>query len=184
MSLRGAILGFLSLEPCSGYTLKQRFDGSVGSFWSATQSQIYRELHTLERERLVEPERQPGEGKPDRKVYALTAGGRAALDAWLAEPLEPLQLRHPLLLKVVFAAAAPPAAVDALLARYAEGIEVTRRDYAARLKSPGIFALARSARERTLWILAIEHGLDWCDMELAWIRRSRRALSRGRGERT
>ena len=45
MSLRGAILGFLSFEPTSGYTLKQRFDGSVRSFWSATQSQIYRELH-------------------------------------------------------------------------------------------------------------------------------------------
>ena len=45
VSLRAAILGFLAIEPTTGYTLKQRFDGSVGSFWTATQSQIYRELY-------------------------------------------------------------------------------------------------------------------------------------------
>jgi PadR family transcriptional regulator AphA len=178
VSLRGAILGFLSLEPCSGYTLKQRFDGSVASFWSATQSQIYRELHGLEREGLVATERQPGDGKPDRKVYSLTDAGRAALDAWLAEPLEPLQLRHPLLLKVVFAAEQPPEALDAVLARYADGITATRRDYAARLESDAIFGLARSEPERTLWRLAIEHGVAWCDMELGWVERTRRALAR------
>src|SRR4249920_1068438 len=100
MSLRGAILGFLSLEPTSGYTLKQRFDGSVGSFWSATQSQIYRELHGLEQDGLASVETVPGLGKPDRKVYSLTPAGRAALARWLEEPREPLFLRHPLLLKV------------------------------------------------------------------------------------
>src|SRR5215510_7848804 len=99
MSLRGAILGFLALEPTSGYTLKQRFDGSVGSFWSATQSQIYRELHALEADGLIAAEAVPGSGKPDRKVYSLTAPGQRALVQWLEEPLDPLFLRHPLLLK-------------------------------------------------------------------------------------
>src|SRR4029450_9274695 len=106
MSLRGAILGFLSLEPTSGYTLKQRFDGSVRSFWSATQSQIFREPHALEEEGLVEVEAVPGNGKPERKVYSLTAPGRDALQRWLAEPLEPLGLRHPMLLKLVVGARA------------------------------------------------------------------------------
>src|SRR5215471_12599247 len=109
MSLRGAILGFLSLEPTSGYLLKQRFDGSVGSFWTATQSQIYRELHQLEAEGLVAVERRPGDGRPDSKLYSLLPAGRAALAAWLDEPLEPLVLRHPLLLKLAFAAPLPPA---------------------------------------------------------------------------
>src|SRR6185503_17314664 len=104
MSLRGAILGFLSLEPTTGYTLKQRFDGSVRSFWSTTQSQIYRELYALEDEGLVESKLQPGRGRPDKKVYSLTRSGRAAFKEWLAQPLPPLELRHPLLLKLVFAA--------------------------------------------------------------------------------
>jgi DNA-binding PadR family transcriptional regulator len=178
VSLRGAILGFLSLEPTSGYTLKQRFDGSVQSFWTATQSQIYRELHALEAEGGVEVERLPGDGKPDRKVYSLTKRGREELAQWLAEPLDPLVLRHPLLLKFVFAAGLPPAALDALLARYAEGVAAMQHDYAARLESDEIFSLARGARERALWRLAIEHGLGWCEAELAWVARARRQLSR------
>ncbi len=181
MSLRGAILGFLSIEPTSGYTLKQRFDGSVRSFWSVTQSQIYRELHALEQEGLVEPTTLPGDGKPDRKVYSLTEAGRAALERWLDEPLEPLLLRHPLLLKLVFAAHMPPERLDDILARYAEGIESTRADYAGRLEDPRIFSLARSAREQDIWRLSIEHGLAWCDAELRWIERARGELSKRQG---
>src|SRR6476469_1902009 len=103
VSLRAAILGFLALEPTSGYSLKQRFEGSVGSFWSVTQSQIYRELGALERDGLVLVRRQPGDGKPDRKLYSLTDAGHECLQQWLREPLDALQLRHPLFLKFVFA---------------------------------------------------------------------------------
>jgi DNA-binding PadR family transcriptional regulator len=183
MSLRAAILGFLAIEPTTGYTLKQRFDGSVRSFWSATQSQIYRELHALQAEGLVSVETTPGDGKPDRKVYSPTTRGREALAAWLEQPLDPLVLRHPLLLKFVFAAGLPPERLDALLARYGAALEATRADYAARLEDPQILGLAGSARERDVWTLAIEHGLAWCDMELAWITRARQRLDRRAGGR-
>ena len=183
MSLRGAILGFLALEPASGYTLKQRFDGSVQSFWTATQSQIYRELHALAEEGAVEATREPGEGKPDRKIYSLTARGRDALAAWLAEPLDPLVLRHPLLLRFVFAAELKPAELDGLLERYAEGVAAMRRDYEGRLESEEILGLARSRRERSLWRLAIRHGIDWCAMETAWVSHARRELGRAPKEK-
>jgi PadR family transcriptional regulator, regulatory protein AphA len=177
--MRAAILGFLSLEPTSGYRLKQTFDGTVGSFWSATQSQIYRELHALERDGLVAAHREPGDGKPDRKVYAITGKGDDYLQAWLREPLEPLQLRHPLLLKFVFAANLEPEALDHVLAKYALALEQTRNDYRMRLDSDEIFRLARSPREATVWRLAIEHGLAWCDAEAAWIANARSRLGAG-----
>lgn len=178
VSLRAAILGFLSLEPTSGYSLKQRFEGSVSSFWTVTQSQIYRELHALERDGLVVAHREPGEGKPDRKVYELSESGRAALHDWLREPLEPLQLRHPLLLKFVFSAEVEPEELDTVLARYGESLARTREGYAARLSAPEIFALARSRREAQIWRLSIEHGLAWCDAELAWVETARRTLGK------
>jgi hypothetical protein len=65
-----------------------------------------------------------------------------------------------------------------MLGRYADGVAAMRSDYEARLQSLEIFSLARTARERTLWKLAIEHGLGWCDAELAWIARARRQLAR------
>jgi PadR family transcriptional regulator, regulatory protein AphA len=182
VSLQAAILGFIALEPASGYTLKQRFDGSVRSFWTATQSQIYRELHALERQRLVAVKSVPQDGKPDRKVYSVTPDGRAALVRWLAEAPEPLALRHPLLLKFVFAADMLPGELDALLRRYEEGVSETRKEYVARIGEPKIFSLARSDRERRLWRLAVEHGLAWCDMELEWLARVRRELAPQRKE--
>src|SRR5688572_14825826 len=121
MSLRGAILGFLSLEPTTGYTLKQRFDGSVRAFWTTTQSQIYRELYALEAEGTVEGKVQAGQGRPDKKVYSRTRRERGAFKAWLAEPLPPLELRHPLLLKLVFSAEVDPGALARLLVVYRDG---------------------------------------------------------------
>lgn len=177
MSLRAAILGFLAIEPSSGYTLKQRFAGSTGSFWTATQSQIYRELHAIEAAGLAEVSTVPTDGKPDRKIYALTAAGRRALADWLKAPLDPLVLRHPLLLKFVFAADLPPPDLDRVLSAYAEGVAATRAEYLSRAEAPEIFSLARSAREALLWRLALDHGLAWCDMEEQWIARARQALA-------
>jgi PadR family transcriptional regulator AphA len=176
MSLRAAILGFVRLEPTSGYTLRQRFESSVGSFWSVTQSQIYRELHALERDGKVRVRREPGDGKPDRKVYALTSAGEEELEAWLRAPVEPMQLRHPLLLKFVFAARMAPSKLDQVLSGYEEALLATRADYASRVSSKEIFSLARSKREATLWRLSIEHGLAWVETELKWARRARREL--------
>lgn len=186
VSLRHAILGFLELEPTTGYTLRQRFEGSVGSFWTATQSQIYRELHGLEREGHVEVEVFPQEGKPPRKVYRATAAGRSELEQWLAAPVGPVQIRDPFLLKLVFAAEAPPQVVEALFEHYEAELSERRAEYQARLRMTEIFALARSGREAVLWRLAIENGLAWCEAQLAWaaVARARlRAATPGSGGR-
>jgi DNA-binding PadR family transcriptional regulator len=183
VSLRAAILGFLRLEPTSGYLLRKRFEGSVASFWSVTQSQIYRELHALERDALVVSEREAGEGKPDRLVYSLSKRGAAELDAWLQAPVEPVQLRHPLLLKLVLAADVKPQLLDELLASYGASVAATRDTYSARLVMKEIFSLARSKREATLWRLSLEHGLCWSNAELSWVRKARRELRPQRGAR-
>lgn len=103
MSLRHTILGFLSIQPLSGYDLKRYFDASVRHFWSADQAAIYRTLADLSAEGLVEHERVAQSTRPDRKVYHLTDPGRAALDAWLATPAPPVARREPLLVKLFFA---------------------------------------------------------------------------------
>ena len=88
-----------------------------------------------------------------------------------------MQLRHPLLLKFVFAAELEPKVLDEVLAQYELSLEYTRKEYEGRATSPQIFALARSRREAVLWKLSIEHGVEWVDMELRWIRRARRELT-------
>ena len=101
MSLKHAILGFLSREPLSGYDLKKNFDNSVRHFWKADQSQIYRALSQLADQGLVRIERIPREERLDVKLYHLTDAGEQELCRWLASAPEQ-DTREPLLIHIFF----------------------------------------------------------------------------------
>ncbi|MFV0474481.1 MAG: PadR family transcriptional regulator [Pikeienuella sp.] len=86
MSLNYAILGLLTFEPMSGYTLKTRyFDRSITHFWPADQAQIYRTLRALEAEGLVESRLVESDARPNSRVCSITEAGRGALRRWLGE---------------------------------------------------------------------------------------------------
>ncbi len=86
-TLHYIILGLLGAHPMSGYDIKRAFDRSLATYWNAGNSQIYTTLKTLAARKLVSSEIIQQEGRPNRRVYSLTPAGRAALDAWLAEPV-------------------------------------------------------------------------------------------------
>jgi len=67
----------------AGYDLKRIFDDTIGFFWAAQMSQIYRELNKLEEKGLVKSEVKPQEKRPDRKVYQLTKRGKETFLSWL-----------------------------------------------------------------------------------------------------
>ena len=123
MSLRHTVLGFLSIQPLSGYDLKRYFDASVRHFWSADQAAIYRALAALDAEQLVEHERVAQDTRPDRKVYHLTAAGRTELDRWLATPTASPPRREPLLVKLFFAGRLSPDALRAVLTAELAAVE-------------------------------------------------------------
>ena len=102
MSLKHAILGFLSFAPFSGYELKKAFDRSVQHFWPANQSQIYRTLAELENDGFVEKEIIEREERLDMKIYNITQSGRAELHQWLSTPLPERDDREPFLIQVYF----------------------------------------------------------------------------------
>jgi PadR family transcriptional regulator AphA len=83
MNLQFAILGMLSISPMNGYYLKKIFDKSVNYFWTASLSQIYRELNTLEKKEYVSSSIQEQDDRPDKRIYTLTPAGSAAFMAWL-----------------------------------------------------------------------------------------------------
>lgn len=83
MSLKYGILGLISIKPLSGYDLKRVFDNSLNFFWSAKQSQIYRELTRLSDEGYVIYEVEHQEGRPEKKIYRITPSGEQALKNWL-----------------------------------------------------------------------------------------------------
>ena len=86
MALEHALLVALREKPGSGLELARRFDKSIGFFWHATHQQIYRVLGRMEADGWLAVEVVPQAGKPDKKVYAVTAAGERALADWLAAP--------------------------------------------------------------------------------------------------
>lgn len=88
MALPHAILVSLCEQSGSGYELAHRFDRSIGFFWAATHQQIYRTLRTMKGQGWVRVTHVTQHGRPDKKVYTVSAAGRVELARWIGAPLE------------------------------------------------------------------------------------------------
>ena len=93
MALEHAILVSLAERSASGYDLARRFDASIGHFWSASHQQIYKVLGRMEADKLVAADLIAQDGRPDKKVYAITDEGLAEVREWLAKPTPPEAVR-------------------------------------------------------------------------------------------
>ena len=100
MALEHALLVALSEQPAAGLDLARRFERSIGFFWSATHQQVYRVLARMHADGWLELEEVAQAGRPDKKVYAVSATGAAVLREWLARPTESQALRSELAVKL------------------------------------------------------------------------------------
>jgi PadR family transcriptional regulator, regulatory protein AphA len=104
------VLGLVEMcQPATPYDIKRAAEVSTANFWTVAHTQLYSECSRLTREGLLH-EQQEQAGRR-RKLYRLTDAGRAALDAWRAEPVgEEFELRDPGMLKLFFGADPKPLA--------------------------------------------------------------------------
>lgn len=172
---RYAVLGALSLQPMSGYQIKEVLGRSIGHFWNEGYGQIYPTLKQLAAAALVTGRVEAGEGRPDRHVYTLTDTGWSQLREWLARPVESHRPgRSELLLKLFFGRHAPAATnidhlqryraqLAGLIAHY-EAIEV---ELAAQAHDP----------DQPYWLTTLRHGLHVSRASVAWCDESITRLS-------
>jgi PadR family transcriptional regulator AphA len=182
MSLRYAILGFLTIRPLSGYDIKRFFNASVRHFWTADQAAIYRTLSELEADALVGHERVAQQTRPDRKEYHITPLGVDAFDTWVAQPAPTVARREPLLLKLFFASrmhandlatvlTAELSAVEAELSAFSDivsSIETDRADFARHAESED--AVAAHARLLVGPLITLTNGVRFGVANREWLR--------------
>ena len=82
------LLGLLVRGEKHGYELKRIVDVEFAPYWRIDFAQLYRSLAKMTRQGAVKVSVARSESGPARKVYALTARGRAEFDLWLAEPAQ------------------------------------------------------------------------------------------------
>lgn len=103
-----AILQLLTRNAASGYDLKKRFFSSVGHGWHAYDTQIYRELKSLEAAGFVSGKVAQGRSGPQRRLYTITEEGRESLREWLTSDLDLTKIKDELSLRVWTADLFPP----------------------------------------------------------------------------
>jgi DNA-binding PadR family transcriptional regulator len=176
MSIRYAILGFLSWTSLTGYELKKLFDQSTVFPWSGNNNQIYRTLIELHQEALVTLEVQHQETHPSRKIYTITDKGRSELRDWVLSSPEPPQLRNSFLIQLAWADQLRPDELDALLEKYEEEVSMqltmTREQQQRHTHSP-----QRTPREAYLWQMISENQISYYESDLSWVRKLRRELN-------
>ncbi len=170
MSLKHAILGFLSFKPFSGYDLKKAFDHSVRHFWPANQSQIYRTLTQMTEEGLIEKEVIEREERLDMKIYSISEAGRAELHQWLATPLPARDTREPFLIQVFFGSKLNDEELLQLLHHEKQAAEETLLVYSAVYQASNAQA-ANPAEARAFYLsmLTLDYGVKSNQVLIEWL---------------
>ncbi len=107
MSVRHALLAFLSEGPKYGLQLRQEFEESTGEIWPLNAGQVYSTLQRLERDDLIESDDRGEEAGP-QKMFRITEAGRSELDVWLSTPPDMTEPpRDELVIKVLSALRVP-----------------------------------------------------------------------------
>jgi DNA-binding PadR family transcriptional regulator len=152
------LLGLLEREPSHGYDLKRDYDTYFGRGKQLPFGQVYATLGRLARDgKVIGGDTEPGDG-PDRKPYAITDTGRAEVDAWLAEPVEP----EPHLQTILFAKVTLALMLDKPATAY---LDSQRAAHLRRMQQ--LTVLKRDGA--LVDVLLADHALFHLEADLRWI---------------
>lgn len=170
------ILGCLTVEPMSGYDIKQFVDDSVAHFWNESYGQIYPTLGQLEEEELIVGRAEPGDRGRDKRVYRITDAGREELETWLGEPAEPGNVRYEHSLKLFFGYNAEPAVSLGHIRRLREQTEAALAEYEESESRLAARAAAEPHSPAPYWLVVLRGGIRYARMVLEWCDESEEAL--------
>lgn len=167
MTLFYSTLAILDYKCCSGYELWKIFSESTNYCWKATQQQIYRELAKLEAIEAIYFKVIFQEGRPDKKVYSITAKGRNLLQSWIETFIDPRAVKEELLVKILVAHLVPPKIILRELQRHhqihSESLFACKQKEHEFFSSNSELSLKQKCEYLTLrW--GISHELAW----IAW----------------
>jgi DNA-binding PadR family transcriptional regulator len=166
--MRQLVLALLAGGAGHGYDLRRSYEQKFGSVWTPiNEGQVYVTLSRLEKEGLVEHHVLEQESRPDRKDYAMTERGRAALLDWLNEPPAPPNLRSETMLRILAAAASGLVDHRVLIAD-------ARKEYRTALRRVDELRDAAEDAIRSLLVesasLQLEADLQWLDLAESQLR--------------
>ena len=175
MSLKHAILVLLENKPGSGYDLMGRFNSGIGHFWRSTHQQVYQELKKLHDEGLVEYEVETQAERPDKKNYRITRSGKRAVTKWMADPLDPPQVRDAFLVKLYGGHLGKSADLLAQIDRHIAHYQKALAGYAG--MEAQYFSQDDAGKQRhRMPYLTLRRGIRYVQGSLEWLREARELI--------
>ncbi|MFI6444334.1 helix-turn-helix transcriptional regulator [Kitasatospora sp. NPDC050543] len=167
--MRLPLLALLAKEPAHGYELKQALELTFGAAYPrANIGQVYVTLGRLEKAGLIEGQDVAQDGKPDKRVYAITEAGRQEVAEWFAEPTEGPRVRDDFYIKLVLAP-------ETELADRLTLINNQRRHYLNVIR--GLNRMATEERGNRVSQLLIEGAVLHLQADLDWLERCQEELT-------
>lgn len=162
------ILGILTTDCKSGYSIKQFIDRSLRHFWKISYGQIYPTLRIIVEEGLATVQTTSQEKKPSRNEYFLTSKGKRVLTNWLEKPVDEIPVeRNEVLLKLFFGRHQSKEHTLHLLQDYEKKLEERYLVYSSIEKT--ISTNSQEEDDSRYWLFTLDYGkritrasIDWC----------------------
>jgi DNA-binding PadR family transcriptional regulator len=166
-----AVLGALSVEPATGYALREAIRDVLGHFWSESFGQIYPALAVLERQGHV---RRSGGSRAGSSVFTITESGTARLRELLSEPVQAVPPRNGLLLRLFFGRTLGAQGCRALIVEARTAAERQLAEYHALV--PELSAEDEQAQDHPFWLLTVSAGQHAATATINWATEALAAL--------
>jgi len=177
MSLRYAILVSLSHKEGSGYEIANYFDWSIGNFWKSSHQQIYKELATLAKDKLVTFKHINQKDKPSKKVYKITQAGEHELTKWLELPVDLAVRKDAFMIKVFAGGLGKPEVLLKELKRHQEIVKGLIDSFQEYEKS--IFGdPEKLSVEKQFRYMTLQHGIISRKAWLKWSRQLEKIIKK------
>jgi DNA-binding PadR family transcriptional regulator len=176
VSIRQGLLALLEQGPMYGYQLRAEFETRTGATWPLNVGQVYTTLNRLERDGLVEPAGDDGEG---HAVYRITEAGRAEVVTWFSTPVSrSTPPRDELAIKLAMAVTVPGVDVRAVVQGQRTATIRALQDY-TRLKARAGDSLAP---QDLAWLLVLDSLVFAAEAEVRWLDHCESRLARAAAE--
>jgi DNA-binding PadR family transcriptional regulator len=156
-------LALLSNQPTHGYDLLQTYEALFSAVLPPLNAgQIYTTLSRLERDGLVEDHAVEQDGKPDKRIYQLTAQGQQSLLDWFTKPLTGPRIKDNLYMKLISARMSDLIDIQQL-------IDDQRKQYLQSLHDLNNLALQTGMAEDPSKLLLIQGAILHLKADLEWL---------------
>ncbi len=177
MSVRQGLLALLEQGPMYGYQLRAEFETRTGATWPLNVGQVYTTLARLERDGLVEPAGDDGDG---HAVYRITDTGRTEVVTWFSTPVSRTSPpRDELAIKLAMAVTVPGVDVRAVVQGQRSATVRALQDY-TRLKAR---AAEGSTPQDLAWLLVLDSLVFAAEAEVRWLDHCEARLARAAADR-